>query len=383
MKILIINTFYYPNMIGGTENSVKILAENLAKIGNEVAIYSVDGEKNKKIEIINNVKIYRYKKSKNNKLVKKIKGINNNSIKKQIKEVIEDFKPDIIHTNNLFEISNIVWKIAKKEYDIPIIHTLRDYWMLYPIVSKEKLSKILFQPFMKERTKYVDIVTAPSKYTLNKFIQAGYFKSSVKECVYNAVDIDIEETKTIIEKRKKIDNEKIRFMYVGMLSENKGIRNLLEAFSRMEDDNISLHIYGQGELENLVINSEEQDIRIKYHGQLNTEELKEEWKKNDVLIVPSIWEEPFGRVVIEANQYGLPVIGTNRAGILETINNINTGITYQYDSIEELMKAIIYFENRENIKKYYDSIENNIEKYSIINQIKTFTQLYENMKNEK
>ena len=383
MKILIINTFYYPNMIGGTENSVKILAENLAKIGNEVAIYSVDGEKNKKIEIINNVKIYRYKKSKNNKLVKKIKGINNNSIKKQIKEVIEDFKPDIIHTNNLFEISNIVWKIAKKEYDIPIIHTLRDYWMLYPIVSKEKLSKILFQPFMKERTKYVDIVTAPSKYTLNKFIQAGYFKSSVKECVYNAVDIDIEETKTIIEKRKKIDNEKIRFMYVGMLSENKGIRNLLEAFSRMEDDNISLHIYGQGELENLVINSEEQDIRIKYHGQLNTEKLKEEWKKNDVLIVPSIWEEPFGRVVIEANQYGLPVIGTNRAGILETINNINTGITYQYDSIEELMKAIIYFENRENIKKYYDSIENNIEKYSIINQIKTFTQLYENMKNEK
>lgn len=383
MKILIINTFYYPNMIGGTENSVKILAENLAKIGNEVAIYSVDGEKNKKIEIINNVKIYRYKKSKNNKLVKKIKGINNNSIKKQIKEVIEDFKPDIIHTNNLFEISNIVWKIAKKEYDIPIIHTLRDYWMLYPIVSKEKLSKILFQPFMKERTKYVDIVTAPSKYTLNKFIQAGYFKSSVKECVYNAVDIDIEETKTIIEKRKKIDNEKIRFMYVGMLSENKGIRNLLEAFSRMKDNNISLHIYGQGELENLVINSEEQDIRIKYHGQLNTEKLKEEWKKNDVLIVPSIWEEPFGRVVIEANQYGLPVIGTNRAGILETINNINTGITYQYDSIEELMKAIIYFENRENIKKYYDSIENNIEKYSIINQIKTFTQLYENMKNEK
>ena len=60
MKILIVNTFYYPNMIGGTENSVKILAEKLHEYGNEVAIYSADGETNNlKIEEINGVKVYR------------------------------------------------------------------------------------------------------------------------------------------------------------------------------------------------------------------------------------------------------------------------------------------------------------------------------------
>lgn len=394
MKILIVNTFYYPNMIGGTENSVKILAENLNKHGNEVGVYCVDNNVRKlKIENINNIKIYRgyagkyklllKKEKKGNKFTKlknKIIEINNISATKEIEEVLNDFKPDVIHTNNLFGISNIIWKIAKEKYNIPIVHTLRDYWMLYPIVSKERLSKILFQPFMKKRTKYVDMVTAPSKYTLNKFLEAGYFSNSKNQCVYNAININMQETKEIIEKRRAINEKEIKFMYVGMLTHNKGIINLLEAFSKIDNKNISLHLYGQGELADIVREKEKEDSRIKYYGQLTADKLKEEWKKNDVLIVPSIWEEPFGRVVIEGNQYGLPVIGANRAGILETIDNIKTGITYQYDDVEELVKAIKYFENRENIKKYYEIIENNIEKYSVENQIREFTNLYKSIK---
>lgn len=396
MKILIVNTYYYPNMVGGTENSVKILAENLYNAGNEVAIYTVDGNsKDIQIDNVNNIKIYRGNAGKyqltilkdNNvnkiaKLKNKIIEINNVTAKKEIRKVIEDFKPDIIHTNNLFGISNIIWKIAKEEYKLPIIHTLRDYWMLYPIVSKEKLSKLLFQPFMKKRTKYVDIVTAPSKYTLNKFVEAGYFKNSKQQCVYNAININLDETKNIIENRYKNNDENIRFMYVGMLTENKGIRNLLEAFSNIKDENISLHIYGQGVLKDFVEEKEKEDTRIKYYGQLKTEDLKKEWIKNDVLIVPSIWEEPFGRVVIEGNQYGLPVIGANRAGILETINNIQTGVTYNYNSIEELKNNIEYFKNRENIKRYYDNIIKNIDKYSVKSQIEEFMKLYKLTKQE-
>lgn len=382
MKILLFNTFYYPNMVGGTENSVKILSEKLYEKGNEVAVCTIDGKEKNTIEIINGIKVYRFKKKKiaSLKILKKLLDINNVFFTKQLRNVLEDFKPDIIHTNNLYGLSNIVWKIAKEKYNIPIIHTIRDYWMLYPILSKEKLSKVLFQPFMKDRTKYVDIVTAPSNYTLNKFVEDGYFKKAIKKCVHNAININMSETKSIIEKRMKSDKKEIKFMYVGMLNENKGIKNLLEAFSKIEDKNISLHIYGQGEFEGLVKQREREDCRIKYYGQLSTEDLKKEWIKNDVLIVPSIWEEPFGRVVIEGNQYGLPVIGTNRAGILETINNIQTGISYKYDNIEELINAIRYFENRENIKKYYKSIENGIEKYSVENQVKEFNKLYNTIK---
>ena len=248
MKILIVNTFYYPNMIGGTENSIKILSENLIKEGHEVAVCTMDAKRQNIIEEINGVKIYRntLKVEKCNKVIKKLLDINNIFIKKQIKKILDDFKPDIVHTNNLFGISNIIWKIAKEKYNIPIVHTLRDYWMLYPIVSKKKISKMLFQPFMKNRTKYVDIVTAPSKYTLNKFIKASYFKNSKQQCVYNAINININETKKIIEDKRKKNDDNIRFMYVGMLTENKGLRNLMEAFSKINNSKISLHIYEIG-----------------------------------------------------------------------------------------------------------------------------------------
>ena len=43
MKILIMNNYYYPNMMGGAEHSIKLLAEQLARTGNEVHILSMDG----------------------------------------------------------------------------------------------------------------------------------------------------------------------------------------------------------------------------------------------------------------------------------------------------------------------------------------------------
>lgn len=388
MKILLVNTFYYPNMIGGTEHSVKILAEGLKKSGNEVAVYSFDNKSSDlKKETINDVIVYRgragkynidYWNGKNNifKLKNKIIEINNITAIKEIRNVIEDFRPDIIHTNNLFGISNIIWKIAKEEYNIPIVHTLRDYWMLYPIVSNEKLSKILFQPFMKKRTKYVDVVTAPSNCTLNKFINVGYFKKSKKQCVYNAININVDETKNYLTKKEEKKDNNIKFMYVGMLTQNKGIKNLLNVFSNIDNKEISLHIYGQGELKNIIEDYVKSDNRIKYYGQLSTEDLKKEWIKNDVLIVPSIWEEPFGRVVIEGNQYGLPVIGSNRGGIKEIIDNIKTGELFTYNNLEELKEKIIYFTDRKNIKKYYPNIIKNIDVYSVEKQVETFLNIY-------
>lgn len=48
MRVLIVNTFYYPNMQGGAEQSVKLLAENLLRHGNTVAIYCADAKEGQK-----------------------------------------------------------------------------------------------------------------------------------------------------------------------------------------------------------------------------------------------------------------------------------------------------------------------------------------------
>ena len=61
MRILIINSYYYPNMIGGTEHSLKLLAEGLTAIGHDVCIYSIDNLESDELiyENINEVNIFR------------------------------------------------------------------------------------------------------------------------------------------------------------------------------------------------------------------------------------------------------------------------------------------------------------------------------------
>ncbi len=394
MNILLVNTFYFPNIQGGAEVSIKLLAEGLKSEGHNVAIFCIDG-KNKGIvkENIEGIEIYRSDSGKfefydekdtrktYKKIINRLIGINNRYVGKNLKKVLEEFRPDIVHINNIIGISSIIWKVIKKK-NIKMVQTARDYWIVSPVEeekSKDLLRKMqifLHHKVYKRRSCLVDCITAPSKIALDKILETGYFKNCKKEYVYNPIDINFDNTKKIIEKKMKNNSETIKFIYVGRYSKEKGIENLLNAFCKVKNQNITLEFCGQG-TENETINKFiEDDSRIKNCGMLNKENLEKEYIDSDVIIVPSIWEEPFGRVVIEANQYGLPVIGSNRGGIKETLDLIHTGKTFQYDDIDDLKSKIDFFSNRGNIKKYYKSILDNINQYSIENHIKRYLKIY-------
>lgn len=401
MNILIINTFYFPNIIGGTENSIKLLAEGLRKRGHNVAVYCIDnfGDGIKK-EKINDVLIYRgnagifnlkARVNKNatfsQKLINRVIELSNYTALREYKYILEDFKPDIIHTNNLFGISPLIWKIGRKN-NVKIVHTLRDYWIMSPLGYLEnekkyywikKLRLKFYRTYFIKRSNNVTAVTAPSDFTLNKFLESKYFyKSSIKKSINNSVDLNIDETKVLLKIKREKNNKLIKFLFVGSLYEIKGIKNLINAFSQVQNKNIMLYICGDGDLKDFVEESCNKDKRIIYKGKLNSKELKEAYIESDVLIVPSIWDEPFGRVVIEGNQFGLPVIASNKGGIPEIVKNIQGGELFNSDNLEDLKSKINKFTDREYIKIFYSNIENNINKYSLDYQIEKFIELYKN-----
>lgn len=398
MRILLVNTFYYPNIIGGTENSVKILAENLIKYGHEVAVYcadNIDKKDNIKKENINGVHVYRgtagafsidqrlrINNSKYTKIKNKLIELRNYTIRDEVKYIINDFKPQVVHTNNLFGISPYIWKIFN-ENNIKIVHTLRDYWLLSPKVSLENGRNLIekslikiYRAYFRDCSKYVDYVTAPSKFTLNVFKENKYFKNAKFIHINNAIEIDNNLLCDIIENRKKNNSNVIRFLFAGMLIKNKGIDKLIEVFHTNKNPNIRLSICGEGSLEKMVVDYSNIDKRIIYKGKLKKEELCEEFKRNDVIIVPSMWDEPFGRVILEANQFGLPVIGSNRGGIKEILDQINSGILFNCNNLSELNTSIDFFADRNNIKLFYKNIKDNINTYSIENQIRKFEDIY-------
>lgn len=231
MKILLINTLYYPNMEGGAEQSTKLLAENMVKQGNEVAVYCIDSKKDKiEIENINGVIVYRGNgggylnriNNKNifNKLFMKYKDIYNVEASREVLWILEDFKPNVVHTNCLNGISINVWKYIKNK-EIPIVHTLRDYALISPrgILEIKPERKGIYPLYLywhqyisRKYSNLVDGVTAPSEFTVNKFIENGYFtKAKVKKCVVNSIEYSDTRLKNNIKEQEKRITKRLNF----------------------------------------------------------------------------------------------------------------------------------------------------------------------------
>ena len=146
---------------------------------------------------------------------------------------------------------------------------------------------------------------------------------------------------------KQFNNKNLRILFIGPMEEYKGFKLVERSLERIKNKNWILNGYG---------NSYEVDCgnlnnKIEFHGRYKYEELKSIFEKNDILIVPSIWNETFGFIVLEALSYGVPVITTELVGANDLIVNNEDGFIVK-ESEEEISKLIEKLEeNREILCK--------------------------------
>ncbi|MCI8949079.1 MAG: glycosyltransferase family 4 protein [Lachnospiraceae bacterium] len=394
MKILIINMYYYPNMTGGAEHSVKLLAEGLAHKKNEVSVYTLDSKSSSdalKCENINGVTIYRgfskaiYERrlkepqgSKGYSVMNGMSSLVNPKSQKDIKRLIEKIHPDVIHTNNPVSISYGVWKLAH-EKGIKVVHTLRDYWLLDPTTVVGRTNRFLTylfrMHFRRLSNKYVDVVTAPSAFVLNTFEKERYFQNSKRNVVPNSINLNYKLFQEVVDTKTKRNSEKISYLFAGYLADTKGVKELVNAFRKIDNDNIKLVICGDGPLMRFVKHNASEDQRIITKGKLSSKEMEREYSDADVMVVPSVWDEPFGRIVIEAAQYGLPTIGSNRGGIPEIIDTLGYGV-YCDPQSDELTEELCAFSDRNRVKREMKKMGCSIKDFDLEHQIDIFSQIY-------
>lgn len=164
--------------------------------------------------------------------------------------------------------------------------------------------------------------------------------------------IDLDKFK---EEKKLKRDKKFTVLFVGRLIEEKGIRPLLEAAS-VWNNNITLVIIGSGPLENLVKLKTKENII--FAGKIDQDKLPDFYNAADLLIVPSVHEEGFGRVILEALACATPVIGSSRGAIPEAMDesvgklikvtpqNIQNAVEYFFNNPDELKKL------RQNCRKF-------------------------------
>lgn len=112
------------------------------------------------------------------------------------------------------------------------------------------------------------------------------------------------------------NNDKVCFMYAGTLCEYNNIQLILDAFSSIKWEEAELKIFGDGNLQALVIKAAEVNPAIKYYGRVSSEVVKREMEIADVLLnirtVPSVVNDyAFPSKLIESLSEGKAVISTN------------------------------------------------------------------------
>ena len=131
-------------------------------------------------------------------------------------------------------------------------------------------------------------------------------------------------------------------LFVGRLSAEKGVDRLLHAWKLIQDSGRHLRIVGdgpeRGALESLSASLQLKNIT--FTGFVDRSSMGDVWQQTACSVVPSIWKEPFGMVVLESWARGRPVVAHRIGGLGEIIDHEVNGLLAEPYDIAGLASAI-------------------------------------------
>ena len=396
MKICFISNLYPPPILGGAETSVRRAAEGLVKRGHEVFVITTSPNGKTSIDELDGVKVYRinplnlyamYNHQNQPEILKPIWHVidlwNPHSYL-VVKNILKKEMPDVVHINNFKELSLSVFSAAKR-LNLPLIFTAHDYSLICPranllngsgeiCITPSRLCRLYnkIQKYLVDNKP--DVVTAPSQFVIDKLKGAGLFKDVKK--IKLPLGIGLNNKKA--EERYDITDTDI--LYVGSLSRHKGVHTLINAFKRLEYENIRLHVVGKGKDENEFKRIAGSDQRIIFHGFVPDDELINLYQKANITVVPSIWYDNSPMVIYESLMNGTPVIGSRIGGIPELIEEGYNGFLFEARDEDEL-KAILenLVENPDELKRLGEGAFESVKKYDMDKHIKKLEKLYKDL----
>jgi len=349
MKILLANKFYYRR--GGACIYTLNLEQLLKAHGHEVAVYSMHYPDNHPSEWSG------YWPSNMRKQDALFRPFGVLQVKKGFSRLLDDFKPDVVHLNNVHtQLSPVIAEIAHQR-GIKVVWTLHDYKLLcprydclqnglsaceacfndkkavleYACMKNSKAASIIAyleaKKWNRERIeKAADMFICPSQFIADKMVQGGFDQSKLK-VLCNFIDV---------EKCKRESYTKDNYYcFIGRLSHEKGVKTLIDAANRLP---YILNVIGDGPLM--------EELRaiarpnIVFVGFRQWDEIKKLVGKAKFSVIPSEWYENNPLSVIEAQCLGTPVLGARIGGIPELIEENKSGMTFESRNVEDLMEKI-------------------------------------------
>jgi glycosyltransferase involved in cell wall biosynthesis len=333
MRVGLITPRYPPNVEGGGETSAALLAEQLQKQAqiDRVVVFTFDG---RKTERRNGVEVRRLR-----ALSPTITEWQNVRAYFEIRNRLDDF--DILHAYNM-ELHPMVGALSSAQ--LPAVGTLNSYHFLPKSVSEvtpgpvERLYELIGHPttgrVMMHYLGRIDVFVAISSAVQKIYADHGLDADQI-EVVPNMIDPSFS-----VPERETAADETTTILYVGEISERKGVPDLVRALPKLPS-RYELRIVGDGplidDLSELIADLGVSN-RTMLTGRIDYDWIPEQYAQADLFVHPGVWPEPFGRTIIEAMQAGLPVVCTDVGGPADIVREPE--LRYPPGDVTALAEAI-------------------------------------------
>jgi glycosyltransferase involved in cell wall biosynthesis len=388
--------------LSNAERVAYLMTKEYVSLGHEVLVIT-SNEKLKNGEVkkisFNNIQIYQIGSS-YNRYLRPYLGLYNPWVIKAIKIILKNKHFDFAHIHNVhthisYSVISLLKKIGVKQIMTAHDYMSIDYGKFTQGINPSDFSEnpkinpkiSLFKTFLThKRTLINPFRNLMIRYFLNKLEQI-ITVSKAQEFILNSNGIkntltinngiskfnDSVDSIKIIEFKDKynISSDEKVLLWAGRLSKEKGADQVEEVLLRLVDKNYKVKLLLAG---GDIFNNQKLEDFIISPGWLNEDQMRVVFDIADLVLVPSIYPDPFPTVVLEAMQSGTPVISTCFGGASEAVSNNVTGIVINPFNIDIFFKCVegiitnkklqssMSKESKKKFNKFF-SIDSCIEKY--------------------
>jgi glycosyltransferase involved in cell wall biosynthesis len=249
---------------------------------------------------------------------------------RRVRQELAAYQPDVFITSNILGISVTSW-LAAHSIGIPSAHFVYDYFLMcYRATSFKNndncagqcLSCRCLSIGRKLSSQYVDTIVGETEFITRTHRQAGYFANARTYTVPAPLLGDISPA-------PRTKPPGLRVGFLGFLGVIKGVETLAEAARyTVNDPGIRYFIAGSGDDPAYIkkLQSLFPEGNTEFVGWVDPTEF---YPTMDVIVVPSIWREPFGRVSVEGTAYGVPAVVARSGGLPENVQHGVDGFVFE------------------------------------------------------
>lgn len=361
MRILLASDLYFP-AVNGISQFTRTLAHGLAKRGHTVAIIAASQSTKRTIEFEDNITVYRTR-----AVIFPFYQNIRISIAPQVevRRIVKDFKPDVMHTQLLLGIGQAVMGVSEK-YRIPMVstsHAMPENLMdnLKSLSAFSKPINYMLREYGRRFHNRADIITSPTQSAIDGF--GKHVEKIIKpiRIISNGIDLSVftpGKAAPELYKKYNLPTDKPIITYIGRLDVEKHVDVVIHAFERVRKErDVHLLIAGYGVAEP-VLRQMVADLKIEQSvtfAGFVPEEDKIGLEKVGYLYCIASPAELQCIAALEAMASGQPIVAVNAGALPELCQDGRNGYLFDLDDDSMAAQNIITLLNNPALREEFSA----------------------------